>query len=283
MSYQITETDAQVISQWLAVRMSSPNTVANYRLTSRQFMDFLQKPLTAATIEDATRFYEWLRAKGYSLASQKQKLDIIGGLFEFAREMEVVTKNPFRLIQRPKAKATLSERILTPDEMQRLIDAADTERNKALLQLLYFSAGRVSEVITLKWADLKEREGGGQVTLYGKENITRAILIPSPFWEELNAHRGKSRDFVFPSAKTSSHINRKTVWYIVNQAGIRAGLGDSVSPHWLRHAHATEALENGAPLHLLKESLGHRSIATTAKYLHTRPMESSSSYLGKKV
>jgi len=246
-------------------------------------MDFLQKPLTAATIEDATRFYEWLRAKNYSLASQKQKLDIVGGLFEFAREMEVVTRNPFRLIQRPKAKATLSERILTPDEVQRLIAAADTERNKALLQMLYFSAGRVSEVITLKWADLKEREGGGQVTLYGKENITRAILIPSPFWEELNAHRSKSRDFVFPSVKTNSHINRKTVWYIVNQAGIRAGLGSNVSPHWLRHAHATEALENGAPLHLLKESLGHRSIATTAKYLHTRPMESSSNYLRKKA
>lgn len=107
-------------------------------------MDFLQKPLTAATIEDATRFYEWLRAKNYSLASQKQKLDIVGGLFEFAREMEVVTRNPFRLIQRPKAKATLSERILTPDEVQRLIAAADTERNKALLQMLYFYGDTVS-------------------------------------------------------------------------------------------------------------------------------------------
>lgn len=282
MKYQVSEEDLQVVGQWLAIRMSSPNTVSNYRYTAKQLFEFMQKPLASVTIEDATNFYGWLRARGYSQSSQKNKLDIVSGLFEFARQMDVVRKNPFRLIQRPKPKATLSERILTPDEVQKLIDAADTERNKALLRMLYFSAGRASEVIALKWADLKAREGGGQVTLYGKENITRAVLIPSPFWEELEAHRGKNWEYVFPGTKKGKPLNRKSVWYIVNQAGIKAGLGMNISPHWLRHAHATEALENGAPLHLLKESLGHRSIATTAKYLHTRPMESSSSYLGKK-
>jgi integrase/recombinase XerD len=199
--------------------------------------------------------------------------------------MEYVRRNPFKLIQRPKYKKDLSDRILTPEEVDRLINGAITIRDKMLIRLLLYSGGRVTEVLSAKWSDLVEREGGGQITLFGKDGITRAVLIPSPFWDELNQFRGHQREYVFRGGRGSCDgtkpINRKSAWYIVSQAAKRAKLGN-VSPHWLRHAHATEALENGAPLHLLKESLGHRSIATTAKYLHTRPMESSSNYLRKR-
>jgi integrase/recombinase XerD len=284
MNYLIPETDARVIHQWLLIRMASENTVRSYRKNAEQFFEFTQKPLTEIGIEDATRFYGWLRSK-FNPATQKQKLDTMSGLFEFARDMDYIRKNPFKLIQRPKFKKELTDRILTPDEVDQLINGAVGIRDKMLIRLLYYSGGRVTEVISAKWSDLVERQGGGQITLFGKDGVTRAILIPSPFWEELNAFRTNRRDLIFPGGRGSSDkgkpLNRKSAWYIVNQAAKRAKLGN-VSPHWLRHAHATEALENGAPLHLLKESLGHRSIATTAKYLHTRPMESSSSYLRKR-
>lgn len=284
MKYEIPETDARIIHQWLLVRMASENTVRSYRKNAEQFFDFIQKPLAEIGIEDATRFYGWLRSK-FGQASQKQKLDTMSGLFEFARDMDHVRKNPFKLIQRPKYKKELTDRILTPDEVDRLIAGAIRLQDKMLIRLLYYSGGRITEVLSVKWSDLVEREGGGQVTLFGKDGVTRAVLIPSPFWEELNAFRGHQREYVFRGGHGtrdgSRSLNRKSAWYIVNQAAKRAKLGN-VSPHWLRHAHATEALEGGAPLHLLKESLGHRSIATTAKYLHARPMESSSSYLRKR-
>jgi len=264
--------------------MASPNTVYSYRKNAEQFFEFIQKPISEIAIEDATHYYGWLRTK-YGIASQKQKLDTMSGLFEFARDMDHVRRNPFKLIQRPKYKKELTDRILTPDEVDQLIEGAVSVRDKMMIRLFYYSGGRVSEVLNVRWSDLVEREGGGQVTLFGKDGVTRAVLIPSPFWEELNAFRGHQREYVFRGGHGtrdgSRSLNRKSAWYIVNQAAKRAKLGN-VSPHWLRHAHATEALEGGAPLHLLKESLGHRSIATTAKYLHARPMESSSSYLRKR-
>jgi len=255
MKYLIPENDARIIHQWLLVRMASPNTVYAYKHNAEQFFELIQKPISEIAIEDATHYYGWLRTK-YGIASQKQKLDTMSGLFEFARDMDHIRRNPFKLIQRPKYKKELTDRILTPDEVDQLIEGAVSVRDKMMIRLFYYSGGRVSEVLNVKWSDLVEREGGGQVTLFGKDGVTRAVLIPSPFWDELIAFRTNRRDCVFPGGHRGctpgKPLNRKSAWYIVNQAAKRAKLGN-VSPHWLRHAHATEALENGAPLHLLKE------------------------------
>jgi integrase/recombinase XerD len=84
---------------------------------------------------------------------------------------------------------------------------------------------------------------------------------------------------VFPSRRGGGHLDQTAVLRIVRKAARRVGLEVNVSPHWLRHSHATHALERGAPIHLVASTLGHSSVATTGRYLHARPTDSSARYL----
>ncbi|WP_430734229.1 tyrosine-type recombinase/integrase [Fodinisporobacter ferrooxydans] len=87
-------------------------------------------------------------------------------------------------------------------------------------------------------------------------------------------------DPIFVSRKKEGQLSPSQVHRIVKAAAKRAGLGDNVSAHWLRHAHASHSLDRGAPIHLVQSTLGHASVATTGRYLHARPTDSSARYLG---
>jgi len=93
-------------------------------------------------------------------------------------------------------------------------------------------------------------------------------------------YRDAAGDAVFRSQKTDEPLSRSQLWYILNKAARRAGAPDGVSPHWFRHAHAAHALDRGAPAHLVQQTLGHQSLATTSRYAHARPDDSSGQYLG---
>ena len=140
-----------------------------------------------------------------------------------------------------------------------------------------------SDLCDLKWCDVKSRSNGGQVTVYGKGGKTRTILLPASLWVEMYQMRSDAADDapVFQSRKGNNegHLDRVRVYQIVAAAAKRAGIQGKVSPHWLRHAHASHSLERGAPIHLVQQTLGHASVATTSRYLHARPNDSSSLYL----
>jgi integrase/recombinase XerD len=104
--------------------------------------------------------------------------------------------------------------------------------------------------------------------------------MPESVWNAVQSLRGDAGENqpVFRSRK-GGHLDESQVWRIVRKASTRAGIDKAVSCHWLRHAHASHALDRGAPIHLVQATLGHSSIATTGRYLHARPTESSSSYL----
>jgi site-specific recombinase XerD len=140
---------------------------------------------------------------------------------------------------------------------------------------------RVSEACGLTWRDVQERGDAGQVTVYGKGGKTRAVLLSAATWAELVRLRGNAPndDPVFPSKRTGRHLNESAVWRVVRAAAQRAGIAAGVSPHWLRHAHASHALDRGAPIHLVQATLGHSSVATTGRYLHARPTDSTARYL----
>jgi integrase/recombinase XerD len=153
-------------------------------------------------------------------------------------------------------------------------------RNRALLRLAYAGGLRVSELVGLAWRDLQPRDDAGQVTVFGKGGKTRTVLLSAATWAELVALRkdAGADDPVFRSRR-GGHLDPRQVRRIVLGAARRAGLEAKVSPHWLRHAHASHALDRGAPVHLVAATLGHASIATTGKYAHARPSDSSSRYL----
>jgi integrase/recombinase XerD len=155
-------------------------------------------------------------------------------------------------------------------------------RNQVLLTLLYGAGLRISEPCGLKWRDLAERENGaGQVTIYGKGGKTRVVLVSEATWKLLAELRGDAGPDapVFRSRK-GGHLDPSAVHRIVKAAAERAGLSAEVSAHWLRHGHASHSLERGAPIHLVQATLGHASVATTGRYLHARPTDSSARYLG---
>jgi integrase/recombinase XerD len=165
----------------------------------------------------------------------------------------------------------------------------ENKRNHAILVLLYRAGLRVSELCSLAWRNLQNRSESGQITVYGKGRKTRHVLVDQATWDEvmsLKAPESGLDDYVFQSrqawsvkGKQDRRMDESSVNRIVKAAAKRAGI-ENVSPHWMRHAHATHALERGAPITLVKDTLGHKSMETTAKYTHVRPNASSSQFLG---
>jgi integrase/recombinase XerD len=165
-----------------------------------------------------------------------------------------------------------------------MICAEKNPRNQAILLLLYTAGLRVQELCALRWQDLAKRKPGGQMTIFGKGGKTRIVLLPEPVWFELSKLKNNAApsDPVFVSRQRDSFgksLDQSQVNRIVAAAAEAAGIEKKVSPHWLRHAHATHSLNRGAPLHLVQNTLGHSSIATTSRYLHARPDDSSALYL----
>uniref|UniRef100_UPI0026EF8478 tyrosine-type recombinase/integrase n=1 Tax=Acetomicrobium mobile TaxID=97477 RepID=UPI0026EF8478 len=179
-------------------------------------------------------------------------------------------------------KETLGERILSETDVQRLIGMESKKRNKVLLNLIYIAGLRVSEACSLKWRDIQPAISGGYITVFGKGDKTRTILIGKRMYEELLSLKGEGGqdDPVFVSQKYGP-LSLSQAWRIVKAATKRAGINPGASPHWLRHAHASHALERGCPIHLVQATLGHASVATTGRYLHARPNDSSALYLAQ--
>jgi integrase/recombinase XerD len=175
----------------------------------------------------------------------------------------------------------LGQRILEESVVAKLIDAAPAGRNRLLLKLLYVSGVRVSEICGLKWCDALPRHEGGQITVFGKGGKTRTILLKPKVWEQLLSLKENARaiDSIFRSRRGGGPLDASQVRRIVYAAARKAGLEQKVSPHWMRHAHASHALDRSAPIHLVQATLGHASVSTTGRYLHARPTESSSFYL----
>ena len=132
----------------------------------------------------------------------------------------------------------------------------------------------------LTWRDLQERDDGGQVTVFGKGGKTRHVLLSDATWAELvKLKNGEPDAPVFRSRRQGGHLHPSAAWRIVRKAAAQAGVDGKVSPHWLRHAHASLALERGAPVALVRDTLGHSSVGTTNGYRHARPNDSSARYL----
>lgn len=269
-------TDEQLLGLWLHGR--SEHTQRAYARDAARFRDFVAVPLALVTLGHLQDFDASLST--LAPATKARTLSAVKSLLGFAHRLGYVTYDVGRALRLPPQKATLAERIMSEADVHRLLALETNPRNRVLLRLLYASGLRVSEVVGLRWCDLQERSTGGQVTVLGKGAKTRAVLLPLSVWGDLLQLRGDGgRDApVFVSRKGGA-LDTSMVWRIVRAAARRAGIDAAVSPHWLRHAHASHALDRGAPVHLVSATLGHSNLATTGRYTHARPSESSSSYL----
>jgi integrase/recombinase XerD len=272
------ETDQQLIDLWLHGR--SRHTQRAYRADVNRFLESVPKPLYRIILGDLQQYTEQLVKTGLQLATVYRSMSAIKSLFAFGHRLGYLPFDVARPLRLPALRDGLAERILEETDVLRMIALESMPRNKAILLALYSGGFRVSEVCSLKWSDLQNRDSAGQITVFGKGGKTRTVLMPSSVWNALQSLRNDAGDKapVFRSRK-GGHLDESQIWRIVRNASKRAGIEKDVSCHWLRHAHASHALDRGAPIHLVQTTLGHSSISTTGRYLHARPSDSSSNYL----
>jgi len=267
-------TDTQLVDLWLHGK--SPHTQRAYRTEAARFLMLVARPLRAITLMDLQAYADSL---GGAPATRIRALAAVKSLLTFGQRTGFLTLNVGAALKLPPRKDTLAERILDETDVHTLLAREPGHRNRVLLRLLYRAGLRVSEIAGLCWRDTHARDDGGQVTVFGKGGKTRTVLLPADVWRDLVSLRGDAvlEDPVFRSRR-GRHMDPSAVFRIVQHAAMRAGLEARISPHWLRHAHATHALERGAPIHLVQATLGHTSVATTGRYLHARPTDSSARY-----
>lgn len=270
------DSDDQLIALWLHGRPTK--TQEAYQANARRLRTTVSKPLCTVTLADLQSFVDSLVS--LSPASQKQIVASVKSLLTFGHKIGYLPFNVGAVLRLPKLKDKLAERILTEAEVITMIHSTSSPRDALLLRVLYATAARVSELCDLTWADVQPNGETGQVTLFGKGEKTRAVKLSRATWEALKVARqgAGANQPVFVSRK-GGKLDPSQVHRIVHAAAVRAGVPGNVSAHWLRHSHASHALDRGATVALVRDTLGHASLATTSRYTHAKPDDSSAMHL----
>ena len=278
--------EAEDYLTWLVTeRGRSVNTLRSYRRDLRAYDAFLadrSTDLLATAPEDLADYVGHLRAEGKAPASITRAMVAIRSLFRFLNEESVLDHDPGADLEVPRVPAGLPK-ALAEEEVAALIDGVSgtdplSLRDRAILELLYGTGARISEVAGLSLPDL-DREGG-LVRLFGKGAKERVVplgrlarasldgwLGPDgrPRLEPDRWARRDDADAVFLNQR-GGRLTRQGAWLMVKARGDRVGLGDRLSPHVLRHSCATHMLDHGADIRAVQELLGHASISTTQVY-----------------
>jgi integrase/recombinase XerD len=277
--------DDALLATWLHGRPAA--TKRSYRAPLGKLrLSLAPKALFLASLEDLQRHIDGLAA----LAPRSQALAIaaIKSFYGFHQACGTLAVNPSAGLQGVTVPGDLAQRIVAEPDISKLLCAAEAGRDRAMLELLYGAGLRISELCSLYWRALVARtlEDGtatGQVTVTGKGGKTRAVLLGPEVWRllvDLKVNERRPIDPVFPSDRDPAKpIGQRQVLRIVKRAAIAAGLDPRISNHWLRHSHVSHALDHGAPIQLVRDTVGHASLATTNTYAHAKPGASSASYL----
>jgi integrase/recombinase XerD len=271
-------------------RGASPNTVAAYRRDLAKYTAFLAgrgiEDPAVVTDADVAAFLAALQApvqgRGLSVASATRSLVAVRSLHTFAAAEGRTTQNPAAVVKPPKTGRRLPK-ALDIGQVQALLDTPDTDtitglRDAALLELLYGTGGRVSEILDLDVDDLTavlaEPEAG--VRLFGKGRKERLVPMGSYARKAVAAWLVRGRPS-FAAASThpspalllnskGQRLSRQSAYGLLQKAGRAAHLAVEVSPHTLRHSFATHLLDGGADVRVVQELLGHASVTTTQIY-----------------
>ncbi|NGX53653.1 MAG: Tyrosine recombinase XerD [Chlamydiae bacterium] len=254
----------------------SANTVDAYQRDVNTFGDFLKKKgrtdFLGATQEEIVAHLSRLKKQDYASASISRALIAIKVFFRFLKREGLVEKDISHTLETPKIWQLIPE-ILSTQEIDRLLAAPDPEtflgaRDRALLEVLYASGLRVSELCGLTIYDVDDT----YVRVLGKGNKERLVPIGKKAIGAIDHYLLHFRDqfsgdrlFVTRHGKP---IHRVSVWKRVKEYAKIAGITKSISPHTLRHSFATHLLDQGADLRVIQEMLGHSNISTTDRYIH---------------
>lgn len=263
----------EILAQWLHGRPKL--TQKAYLRDVTNAMTFLDYPiLENISLAHLQRYQSHLaEVRHLKPSTVNRQMTALRSLFKFCVRQGYITRNHAEALQVPKVNSDLNKRILTPEQVQTLIAHARNDKERLLLRFTYAIGCRVSEVCGLTWADCVSRvDGKASVTLLGKRGKQRTVVLPSQVWADLAKLRSGPADSVFG-------MNRYQAHDAIKAAAAAAGLSPDISFHWLRHATASHSLAAGAKIHVVRDTLGHSSIAVTDIYLHANPDESAGDFL----
>lgn len=222
--------------------------------------------------EDLVRFSAFLEKNGYASASICRMFMAIKVFFRFLKKEGILSSDLGRYFETPKVWQLIPE-VLSPQEVEILLDAPSLKgllglRDKAILELLYATGIRVSELCLLRVQDVQE----GFIKVLGKGKKERLVPVGKKALRSIDAYlafrtQAEEIPLLFVS-KSGKKLSRITVWERIKFYAKKAGIDRDISPHTLRHCFATHLLENGADLRLIQEMLGHEDIGTTDRYTH---------------
>ncbi|VAW94000.1 Site-specific tyrosine recombinase XerD [hydrothermal vent metagenome] len=265
---------------WLEKGLSD-NTLQAYRSDLMAFSKWLaldNLDLTIVLPEHINRYLVFLADKKRSARSQARLLSTLRQLYAYLIRETRVQADPTALIPLPKIGRKLPMH-LTEKEVDALINAPDTTkalglRDRAMLEIIYASGLRVSELVGLQLNQLNLRQG--VVRVQGKGNKQRLVPLGEQAVDWVEKYLAESRPELLKQVQTDSvfvtnrkkSMSRQGFWYLIKRYALQAGIKETLSPHTLRHAFATHLLNHGADLRVVQMLLGHSDISTTQIYTH---------------
>ena len=263
---------------WLE-RGLSENTLSAYRSDLYSYTDWLapaSRDLLQSRPEDILAYLATLTGK--SSRTSARRLSSLRRFFQYLAREGRISHDPCAQVAAPRIGRPLPKS-LTEEEVESLLDAPDTatavgQRDRAMLEVLYATGLRVSELVGLQLVQVNLRQG--VLRVIGKGNKERLVPLgeEASDWVEKFIRQGRAEllqeppaDVLFPSRR-GRMMTRQTFWYAIKRHAVRAGISKTLSPHVVRHAFATHLLNHGADLRVVQMLLGHSDISTTQIYTH---------------
>ncbi len=265
---------------------ASENTIAAYKNDLQQLADFIGsrassdgwRSLSRSDIQD---FILDLKQRGYTETSVARKVAAVRSFFAFLAAEGSITANPTEGLSSPRVGKTLPKAI-SPNEVDELLEqparrsTPEAKRDRAMLELLYATGMRVTELVSLDMDNLNLDPSSPFVRCIGKGAKERSIPIHDHALEAVNGYLEDGRPMMVRNHdevalfvnRRGERLTRQGFWLILKGYAKSANLGDGVTPHTLRHSFATHMLRGGMPLRNVQEMLGHANISTTQVYTH---------------
>lgn len=264
---------------WLEQGLSD-NTLAAYRSDLNQYYRWLDQQkvgLMAASSLDIIAYQGHLRQLQRAKSTSARSVSALRGFYGYLQQQKLITVNPMVLVDNPKIERKLPLS-LSLAQVDALLSAPDIDvaiecRDKAMLELLYATGLRVTELVSLNLDQISLEQGVIRVT--GKGNKDRLVPMGEQAIEQLRVYLMQARaellkqasDVLFPSRR-GRQMTRQTFWHRIKYYVQRAGIKGDISPHTLRHAFATHLVNFGADLRVVQLLLGHSDLSTTQIYTH---------------
>ncbi|MGI1826613.1 site-specific tyrosine recombinase XerD [Ligilactobacillus salivarius] len=260
----------------------SENTITSYGIDLKLFLEYLREneipSFKQVNKEVIVNYMQSEKNNNKANSSILRSVSSLRKFFQYLAQEKIIEKDPMLLIDTPKKKQHLPQ-VLTKEEVEKLLHSPNTGqvlglRDRAMLELMYATGLRISEIINLKLEDLHLTMGTLQTL--GKGHKERIVPVGDEAIKWINRYLEEARPKLLKQKRSNylflnfhgNNLTRQGVWKNLKAEVRKAGIQKNITPHTLRHSFATHILENGADLRIVQELLGHADISTTQIYTH---------------